>query len=121
MELAGKYSSSYAERLGCSGGSRNDKAEYATKLLQCLREKTTLQVMQGAAHWQPFHSLDGIRALELDVKATDRTSIEDLFTQLEWRPLLDPLMPFGPVIDGSAEGLLETPLATLQRGEFNTS
>merc|ERR1711881_612345 len=36
-------------------------------------------------------------------------------------PTLETLMPFGPVIDGSPEGLLETPLATLHRGEFNCS
>ena len=33
-------------------------------------------------------------------------------------PLLDPSMPFGPVIDGTAEGLLDTPLALIEGGNF---
>jgi len=36
-----------------------------------------------------------------------------------WLPLLYPVMPWGPVIDGSQKGLLDLPLNLLQQGKAN--
>jgi len=130
MELASNYSQAYAERLGC--GSRRD--DDAAQLLSCLREKSALEVMQAATQWHPFAQRTTTAQMLLEaaaatasasgsVRTPDLGSINTVEEMLAAHrsPLLDPLMPFGPVIDGSPEGLIELPLTTLQRGGFKTA
>jgi len=45
---------------------------------------------------------------------------KDLYKELGyWLPLLYPVMPWGPVIDGSSHGLLDLPLNIMQAGKSN--
>jgi len=96
----GKY---YATVVGCNATLLNDK-----ELVECLRTLSTAQVLHGGV------ALDKIMA---EAKRGVMPSFEGAAG--DWKPLLFPLMPWGPAIDGSNAGLVDLPWNIIQAGHFN--
>eukprot|EP00927_Polykrikos_kofoidii_P046035 TRINITY_DN4021_c0_g1_i1.p1 TRINITY_DN4021_c0_g1~~TRINITY_DN4021_c0_g1_i1.p1 ORF type:complete len:638 (-),score=85.72 TRINITY_DN4021_c0_g1_i1:91-1923(-) len=78
----------------------------------------------------PAERLACLRKLPAHVFMIPLTQVlKDAFARVTHLPLphdipdlaspLWPLMPFGPVVDGTAAGLMETPLELVRRGEFS--
>jgi len=68
----------------------------------------------------PDNSTDVLGCLR-SLSATDINHVpKDFYSETGyWLPLLYPVMPWGPVIDGSSRGLLDLPLTLLQTGKGN--
>jgi para-nitrobenzyl esterase len=132
LGLATNYSSAYADRVGCEedpGAPAGDASR-----LRCLRSKSVLDVLNAAKRWEPWpeppQHEPPRQPLEQVLAASSpeqRAAWEALAPASSLRvsrtavPLFDPLCPFGPVIDGTEQGLAEIPIATLERGDFDPS
>ena len=88
-----RFGDAYAARLGCNRTALGGDAAF----LRCLRARPTAAVMKGV----------------LDPLAPDWPG------PTPGAPGLAPVMPWGPVIDGSPMGLAGLPLALLRRGAGN--
>lgn len=94
VEQAMVWGKEYAEVVGCDSANHDD-----AELVKCLRALPLAQVLHG-----------GVAA----------EALRDAFEKVgaAWYPQLYPVMPWGPAIDGSPSGLLDTPWNLIQAGKF---
>jgi hypothetical protein len=104
----------YSDIVGCD----TSDGEY----LACMRGKSTGDLMYGIFKaWElNRRKVDGTELLLNSTGPLDATlaSWVDTLTSA-YMPTLAPLMPFGPVIDGAAEGMPKLPYDALVDGTFN--
>eukprot|EP01127_Copromyxa_protea_P002917 TRINITY_DN12836_c0_g1_i1.p1 TRINITY_DN12836_c0_g1~~TRINITY_DN12836_c0_g1_i1.p1 ORF type:complete len:551 (-),score=77.87 TRINITY_DN12836_c0_g1_i1:96-1748(-) len=81
----------YSEAVGCDPANHNHK-----ELVECLRQLPLAEVLHGG------------------VALKSRKTVGEPFY-----PLLYPVMPWGPAIDKSPYGLLDTPWNLIRAGNFN--
>lgn len=123
----------YSDASGC-----NATLLGPTEFLKCLRDLSTADVLTSV--W------DMLFDDNWPYKQTSASSLADKQVERPWLygttafqvlrsrasrqqaqavqdvpglPKVAPLMPWGPAIDGTATGLLETPLSLMQKGQFN--
>jgi para-nitrobenzyl esterase len=126
-----RFGDLYASSIGCNSTKFNNND---TLLLNCLRNLKTTDIMNGVLNWfnpnWPY-SKDGTT---IDDNVPGHPSIEkyrkaiQIFDAASSRlsnilsaglPSLAPVMPWGPVIDGTDVGTADMPLTLLENGKGN--
>ena len=105
-EKQNQFGDEYAASIGCNATTLNND----TAFLNCLRNLETKDIMNGVLSW-----FNPNWPLKHNSFAND-PMLNVLGTGL---PGLAPVMPWGPVIDGSETGLKDMPLTILQNGQGN--
>eukprot|EP00762_Andalucia_godoyi_P002878 ANDGO_04398.mRNA.1 Acetylcholinesterase len=108
-----QFSRDWAEARGCP--------REGPQLLSCLRGKTVGQLFEGhvtvlgpgqtadAVNWDTFVNYPEVML----------AAYPQLGKLSDYLPALFPVMPFGPTIDGSQDGLPDLPLNLVRSGKFN--
>lgn len=86
----------YAEAVGCDSATHNDK-----ELVECLRALPLAKVLDGG------------------VALTEKIQKSAKGPGASWHPQLYPFMPWGPSIDKSPYGLLDTPWNLIKAGKYH--
>jgi para-nitrobenzyl esterase len=103
------FGKTYGEVVGCDSDSDT--------FLSCMRGKKTGEIMYGIFKaWEDFKRKDP----EKFAIMSNFTEIDHLNSlAMSWLPTLAPLMPFGPVVDGTEEGMPKLPYDAMRDGEHN--
>ena len=105
------FGSDYTAQFGC-----NDTVLTEIGFMECLRSKKTEEIMNGVLGW--FNpNWPNVKDVLKDF--SDTLKLPEAITNVAVTPALAPIMPWGPVIDGTATGTKEMPLKTLQNGRGN--
>ena len=137
------FGDAYSAAIGCNSSTvAGDVSASDADFLKCLRSKPTTDIMNGLLNWfNPHwpHHADGATAAEIAVAqgpslaafsklgaskplsvlsslAPPGVSAVDMLVGL---PPLAPVMPWGPVVDGTSVGLEDIPLNLLKAGRGN--
>ena len=134
------FGDAYSAAIGCNSSSvAGNLSASDASFLACLRDKKTEEIMNGVLNWfnphwpghsdrSPVPAHDIARGPSLaafkKVSASKPLSVLSSFgfdsvDILSGLPPLAPVMPWGPVVDGTKVGLTDKPLKVLQRGQGN--
>jgi len=109
------FGRTYSNIIGCDP----DSPDYTS----CMRSKSTSDIMYGIFKaWEDFRHVNP--DLQLNLNATGQASQEASLAHLEkiassFLPVLAPLMPFGPVVDGTPDGMPKLPYTAMRDGDHN--
>jgi carboxylesterase type B len=103
----------YASAVGCND---TDPAQQ----LGCMQSKSVNDLMKSVADWLnpnwPFSTSDLSRQ---QVRSHFKSTLGiDSPVAGGYLPALAPIMPWGATVDGSSDGLLAVPLASIKQGDF---
>ncbi|GMH92022.1 hypothetical protein TrVE_jg2768 [Triparma verrucosa] len=106
------FGHTYSEIVGCDSDA--DYGDY----ISCMRGKSTSEIMYGIFKaWEDFrHAEPGI----VDVLSNSTYGFDEMIGMASsFLPVLAPLMPFGPVIDGVDVGMPLLPYDSISQGLHN--
>ena len=110
-----QFGDKYAASVGCNSTA---KGSSDASFLACLRSKTTVELMNGVLNW---FNPNWPSKNNLFLTSSSTTSLASSpYTMFGvGLPGLAPVMPWGPVIDGTSVGTQDLPLTILQEGKGN--
>lgn len=99
LAAAEGFGDAYTAAIGCNASAAGSDAAF----LSCLRQLPVMDLLGSLPSWFS--------------KSWPRESGPGVPPAV--RPLLAPVMPWGPPVDGTAVGLLQRPLDRIRQGHFN--
>jgi len=110
-----EFGEEYSEIIGCPRADYSDNASF----LKCLRTLRTGEIMYGLIKaWEENrHQADPNELAAFKEANATSQELAAAATLMNFVPVLGPLMPFGPVIDGTAAGMPKMPLDSIKAGE----
>jgi len=110
-DYATEFGAEFATACGCNTSELTD-----AEVVSCLRSLTTAELQSKITDWlNPHWPLEGLEKAMSDLGIP--TELFDSIGSIIVPPVA-PVMPFGPAIDGSKNGLPDVPMHLIEKGEW---